>query len=76
MHKDFNRRCRRKAATLTRTAKAEPVGYADERRYVNDKEDFTILDVKEVDVNYGGIQALKNINLIKQQFRNEDFNRR
>ncbi|BAY34996.1 branched-chain amino acid ABC transporter ATP-binding protein (plasmid) [Nostoc carneum NIES-2107] len=36
---------------------------ADERRYVNDKEDFTILDVKEVDVNYGGIQALKNINL-------------
>lgn len=36
---------------------------ADERRYVNDKEDFTILDVKDLDVNYAGIQALKNINL-------------
>lgn len=37
---------------------------ADERRYLNDKEDFTILEVKDLDVNYGGIQALKKINLI------------
>jgi branched-chain amino acid transport system ATP-binding protein len=37
---------------------------ADERRYLNDKEDFTILEVKDLDANYGGIQALKKINLI------------
>ncbi|MBW4560484.1 MAG: ABC transporter ATP-binding protein [Mojavia pulchra JT2-VF2] len=36
---------------------------ADERRYLNDKEDFTILEIENLDVNYGGIQALKNINL-------------
>ncbi|OUL27699.1 ABC transporter ATP-binding protein [Nostoc sp. T09] len=37
---------------------------ADERRYLTDKEDFTILEVQDLDVNYGGIQALKKINLI------------
>jgi branched-chain amino acid transport system ATP-binding protein len=36
---------------------------ADERRDLKDKEDFTILDVTDLDVNYGGIQALKKINL-------------
>lgn len=36
---------------------------ADERRYVEDKSDFTILEVQDLDVNYGGIQALKKINL-------------
>ena len=36
---------------------------ADERRDVIDKEDFTILEVKDLDVNYGGIQALKKFNL-------------
>ncbi|MBD2493810.1 ABC transporter ATP-binding protein [Nostoc sp. FACHB-280] len=35
---------------------------ADERRYKN-TEDFKILDVQDLDVNYGGIQALKKINL-------------
>ncbi|MFH7030916.1 MAG: ABC transporter ATP-binding protein [Heteroscytonema crispum UTEX LB 1556] len=28
-----------------------------------DKQNFTILDIKDLDVNYGGIQALKKINL-------------
>ncbi|BAY07814.1 ABC transporter ATP-binding protein [Calothrix sp. NIES-2098] len=37
---------------------------ADERRYLAEKEDFTILEVQDLDVNYGGIQALKKINLI------------
>lgn len=36
--------------------------HADERRY-EDGQDFTILDVQELDVNYGGIQALKKVNL-------------
>lgn len=35
---------------------------ADERRY-EDSQDFVILEVQNLDVNYGGIQALKNINL-------------
>jgi branched-chain amino acid transport system ATP-binding protein len=30
---------------------------------VKDKQNFTILDIKDLDVNYGGIQALKKINL-------------
>jgi branched-chain amino acid transport system ATP-binding protein len=38
----------------------------DERRY-EDKPNFTILEVQELDVNYGGIQALKKINLTIQQ---------
>ncbi|MBD2196132.1 MULTISPECIES: ABC transporter ATP-binding protein [Calothrix] len=37
---------------------------ADERQDLISKEDFTILDVQDLDVNYGGIQALKKINLI------------
>jgi branched-chain amino acid transport system ATP-binding protein len=35
---------------------------ANERRY-EDGQDFTMLDVQELDVNYGGIQALKKVNL-------------
>ncbi|MBW4683844.1 MAG: ABC transporter ATP-binding protein [Komarekiella atlantica HA4396-MV6] len=38
----------------------------DERRY-EDKQAFTILEVQELNVNYGGIQALKNINLTIQK---------
>ncbi|WP_242051463.1 ABC transporter ATP-binding protein [Nostoc sp. FACHB-280] len=40
----------------------QPPMNADERRYKN-TEDFKILDVQDLDVNYGGIQALKKINL-------------
>ncbi|MBD2357860.1 ABC transporter ATP-binding protein [Tolypothrix sp. FACHB-123] len=36
---------------------------ADERQDLIAKEDFTILDIQNLDVNYGGIQALKKINL-------------
>jgi branched-chain amino acid transport system ATP-binding protein len=39
---------------------------ADERRY-EDKQGFKILEVQNLDVNYGGIQALKNINLTINQ---------
>ncbi|NDJ20365.1 ATP-binding cassette domain-containing protein [Nostoc sp. B(2019)] len=38
----------------------------NERRY-EDKQAFTILEVQNLDVNYGGIQALKNINLTIQK---------
>ncbi len=31
------------------------------------KPNYTILEVQELDVNYGGIQALKKINLIIQK---------
>ncbi|MBD2384814.1 ABC transporter ATP-binding protein [Cylindrospermum sp. FACHB-282] len=36
---------------------------ADESRYLDDGKDFTILDIQDLDVNYGGIRALKKINL-------------
>jgi branched-chain amino acid transport system ATP-binding protein len=39
---------------------------SDERRYEN-KQGFKILEVHNLDVNYGGIQALKNINLTINQ---------
>jgi branched-chain amino acid transport system ATP-binding protein len=39
---------------------------ADERRY-EDKHGFKILEVQNLDVNYGGIQALKKINLTINQ---------
>jgi branched-chain amino acid transport system ATP-binding protein len=38
----------------------------DERRD-EDRQAFTILEVQDLDVNYGGIQALKNINLTIQK---------
>lgn len=38
----------------------------DERRY-EDRQAFTILEVQKLNVNYGGIQALKNINLTIQK---------
>ncbi|MBD6614424.1 ABC transporter ATP-binding protein [Komarekiella sp. 'clone 1'] len=38
----------------------------DEHRY-EDRQAFTILEVQELNVNYGGIQALKNINLTIQK---------
>lgn len=38
---------------------------ADERRYLDDqKKDLTLLEVKDLCVNYGGIQALQNVSLI------------
>ncbi len=40
---------------------------ADERRYLEKNPDFTILELKDVCVNYGGIQALKNVNLTIQK---------
>ncbi|MBD2445830.1 ABC transporter ATP-binding protein [Nostoc sp. FACHB-152] len=39
---------------------------SDERRY-EDKQGFKILELENLDVNYGGIQALKNINLTINQ---------
>jgi branched-chain amino acid transport system ATP-binding protein len=36
---------------------------ADERRYSEKRPDFLILEIKDLYVNYGAIQALKNINL-------------
>lgn len=36
---------------------------ADESRYLDKGKDFTILDIQDLDVNYGGIRALKKINL-------------
>ncbi|WP_041233313.1 ABC transporter ATP-binding protein [Cylindrospermum stagnale] len=35
----------------------------DESRYLDNGKDFTILDIQDLDVNYGGIRALKKINL-------------
>ncbi len=35
---------------------------ADKRRHLDGKESFTLLDIKDISVKYGGIQALEKVN--------------